>query len=275
LGVISDIHCAPDTAAPYAWQNTVDLPHSIELLDAALDWLAGQRLDALALLGDLTEAADAESFGVVRERALALGVPVVAVPGNCDVDPVDRSLTAFEETRGERLAVSPGVLRIPSGGLLELVHLAGEQGSTQLRGVRPSIDMPWPEVRIVLTHYPVLPLAPELTRAGFRHSGDLTNRAAFERELREPGRPVIVVHGHLHIHDTRASGALLQLSCGPLIEAPHLVSTIDLEVNDERVAVHRTGQSVREDEVERLPIFTPLNESWTWNGQQWTADRRA
>ncbi len=88
LGIISDPHCSPPDAEPYLWHNTVDLPRSGELLDAALDWLGAQEIDTLVLLGDLTEAADADSFVVVRERALGLGVPLLAVPGNCDVDPI-------------------------------------------------------------------------------------------------------------------------------------------------------------------------------------------
>ena len=81
FGIVSDPHVAPPDAEPYIWHNQLELSRSIELLETALEWLRGQQIDTLALLGDLTEAADAESFAVVRDRARSLNVPVIAVPG--------------------------------------------------------------------------------------------------------------------------------------------------------------------------------------------------
>ncbi|HET9662164.1 MAG TPA: metallophosphoesterase family protein, partial [Thermomicrobiales bacterium] len=257
-------------AEPYAWQNTVDLPHAVELLDAGLDWLAGQRLDALVLLGDLTEAADKESFAVVQERALALGAPVLAVPGNCDVDPVERSLSAFQEIRGERVAISPALLSLLPGCMMELVHLGGEPRSKLLRGVRPSQSSLAPDVQLVLTHYPVLELESDLTAKGFRHSGDLTNRGEIEEELRTRNTPIVIVHGHLHVHDARISGSLLHLSCGALVEPPHLVHIVEVDMEDGRIDVRRHAHSVRNDAVERLPVFAPLDQAWVWDGICWT-----
>lgn len=270
LGILSDIHCAPSTAQPYTWQNTVDLPHSCELLDAGIAWLAEQRIDILVLLGDLTEAADPGSFAVVRERATALGVPVLAVPGNCDVGWDDRSLTAFHAIEGDRLSTELGLVDLGSGRALELVGLAAGSESKRLRGVRNAdAGFPAHDLRIVLSHYPVLDLEPELTSAGFRHPGNLTNRADFEQALRKLGSAVIVVHGHLHIHDAQSSGPLLHLSCGPLIEAPHLVYVIDLDIDDEYVGVRWRAHSVRQDGIDRLPVFAPLDQSWAWSGAAW------
>ncbi|MEZ4504414.1 MAG: hypothetical protein R2848_00840 [Thermomicrobiales bacterium] len=74
FGILSDIHAAPVTAEPYVWQNTVDLPHAVELLDAGLSWLAGQAIDTLVLLGDLTGVRGSGVFRSSGQRALALGV---------------------------------------------------------------------------------------------------------------------------------------------------------------------------------------------------------
>ncbi len=102
FGIIADPHCAPSDAEPYVWHNPVDLPRSVELIDAALEWLSSQEIDILVLLGDLTEAADPESFALVRARAVAFGVPVLAVPGNCDVASVDRIGDGLRADRRER-----------------------------------------------------------------------------------------------------------------------------------------------------------------------------
>jgi predicted phosphodiesterase len=270
LGILADIHCAPATSEPYRWQNLVDLPHSAELLDAGLAWLAEQQLDALVLLGDLSESADGESLQHVGARAISLETAVAAVPGNCDVDPDDRSLAAFDAIQQSTLVISPDVVGIGPGRVLELVHLASQPDSNQLAEMRSPHTASVPHnVRIVLSHYPVLDLEAELVAAGFRHSGNLANRAEIERDLRDLGMPVVVIHGHLHIHDARMSGNLLHLSCGALIEPPHLVSLIELEFDGDRVEVSRSAHSVRHDEVERLPVFTPLDQQWVWDSAEW------
>lgn len=265
LGIVSDAHLAPPSAEPYTWQNTVDLPRSAELLDAGLGWLREQQIDTLVLLGDLTEAADQESFVAMRERVLEIGVPVLAVPGNCDVDQADRSLTAFEQIADAGLLVAPA--HIDDG--IELMGLTGAPGSKWLTGVRSPAGRAPSGVHTVLSHYPVLDLEADLTEAGFRHSGNLANRADIEASLRASEAPTVVIHGHLHIHDARISGNLLHLSCGALIEPPHQISTVEVSVQDGSVAVERRAYSVRIDDVERLPVFAPNHGSWIWSDGTW------
>jgi hypothetical protein len=155
---------------------------------------------------------------------------------------------------------------IGPGRVLELVHLASQPDSDLLVGVQSPNTASVPHnVRIVLSHYPVLDLETELVAAGFRYSGNLANRAEIERDLRALEMPVVVIHGHLHVHDARISGNLLQLSCGALIEPPHLVSLIELVFDGDRVEVSRSTHSVRDDHVERLPVFAPLDQHWTWS----------
>lgn len=272
FGILSDIHAAPVTAEPYVWQNTVDLPHAVELLDAGLSWLAGQAIDTLVLLGDLTESADPACFAAVGQRALALGVPVLAVPGNCDVDLEERTLTAFTQLAAAGLTIAPAQL---AGGI-ELVGLVGDAGSKRLAGTRAFPTADWRDAHIVFSHYPVLELEPDLIRAGFRHSGNLTNRAEIESALRGENRPTVVIHGHLHVHDARISGSLLHLSCAALVEPPHHVAVIEItmepdSVDPERFVVERRAHAVRSDAVDRLPVFAPLHQRWEWHGGQWTS----
>ena len=139
FGIVSDPHVSPPDAEPYVWHNTLELARSIELLDAALEWLRAQQVDTLVLLGDLTEVADPASFAAVRERALAFGVPVLAVPGNCDVDPVARTVDAFEQIAGAELAAAPALVAA-DGIAIELIGLAGETGSNHLHGVRTNAE---------------------------------------------------------------------------------------------------------------------------------------
>lgn len=270
FGILADAHLAPPGTPPYQWQNTVDLPRSSDLLEAALAWFASQRIDRLVLLGDLTEAADPASFASVASRARALGVPVWAVPGNCDVDPVDRSTTAFGGIRTHGIDIAP-LLAEPVPWIdAELTGL--EWTAAGLRSQRASDpERRHVNLRIVFGHYPVLDLEPELTAAGFRHSGNLVDRAERERALRSSGAPTIVVHGHLHIHAARTSGTLLHLSCAPLIEPPHAVSMLTVTRQPDGLTVERETESLRTVPVDRLPVFGSFTERWRWTGTGWTS----
>jgi predicted phosphodiesterase len=270
FGIISDPHLAPADVEPYIWHNTVDLPHSAELLEAGLAWLRTQAMDTVVLLGDLTESADRHSFDEVRARVAKLGVPVLALPGNCDVDPVDRSTSAFQQIGGSNLTVAPALRPTGAGCAIELIGVAGEPHTEALRGVRVAEQPDALErVRIVFTHYPVLDVRPELSTAGYKHSGNLIDRAELEVSLRKSGTPAVVIHGHLHVHDARVSESLLHLSCAALVEPPHHVSTIEIAIDDDRLEVERQVQVVREDPVERVPVFAPSRQRWTWNGCSW------
>jgi predicted phosphodiesterase len=240
------------------------------LLDAALAWLQTQEIETLVLLGDLTEGADDVSFSTVRDRAASMGVPVLAVPGNCDVDPANRSTSAFQRIGGSELTVAPALLLLEGGCAIELIGVAGEPNMQSLRGVRATEQPGAPDrPRIVFTHYPILDLQPNLAEAGFKHSGNLIDRAETEERLRESGTPTVVIHGHLHIHDARISKPLLHLSCAALVEPPHHVSTIEVVLDADRIDVQRRVHVVREDLVGRLPVFAPERQRWEWTGSSW------
>jgi predicted phosphodiesterase len=267
FGIVSDPHASPPDAESYVWHNTLELASSIELLNAGLDWLREQQIDTLVLLGDLTEAADAASFAAVRERALAVGVPVLAVPGNCDVDPVDRAVTGFGRIAMDGLTVAPAIVPLDDGSAIEQIGLAGEPGSKRLAGLRATGDSAG--MRTILTHYPVLDFEAELAAAGFKHSGNLSNRAEIESEIRESGVPTVVIHGHLHMHEARISGALLHLSCAASIEPPHHVNVIDITTGADGILVERRAHSVQPFAVSRLPVFAPDQGRWIWTGGSW------
>lgn len=272
FGIVSDAHLAPEDAEPYRWHNTVDLPHAAELLDAALAWLETRAIDALVLLGDLTEDADPDSFTQVQDRVLRLGLPVLAVPGNCDVDWSASSTGAFAAIACPGVTTAPACLPPRDGISIELIGITPAPASKQLRSVRePACIVGDSDRSLIFSHYPVLNLDANLAVAGYRSSGNLTDRAALEAELRAGGNPVLAVHGHLHVHDAQISGALLQLSCAALIEPPHSASVIEVCVQPDRITVERTAHSLRVDQVERLPVFAPMHGRWAWDGIRWSS----
>jgi predicted phosphodiesterase len=270
LGILADAHLAPPGTPPYQWQNTVDLPRSAELLETALAWFASQRLDRLVLLGDLTEAADPASFTTMARSARSLGVPVWAVPGNCDVDQGDHSTTSFGGIQTHGIDNAPLLAELTPWIDAELIGVewTADGLRSQRASGRESRDA---RARIVFGHYPVLDLEPALTSAGFRHSGNLVDRSELEHALRSNGTPTIVVHGHLHIHDAHPSDALLHLSCAPLIEPPHAVSILTVTRRSDGLMVERATASLRTVPVDRLPVFGPCTERWHWTGAGWSS----
>jgi len=117
----------------------------------------------------------------------------------------------------------------------------------------------------------MLDFEPDLAKAGFKHSGNLTNRAEIEAALRESGAPTVVIHGHLHMHEARISRSLLHLSCAALIEPPHHVSVIDITTGADSIVVERRAHSVHPFAVERLPVFAPEYGYWVWTSGAWSA----
>ncbi len=115
----------------------------------------------------------------------------------------------------------------------------------------------------------------ELTQAGFKHSGNLTNRAEIESDLRASGTPTVVIHGHLHIHDARISGSLLHLSCAALIEPPHHVSVVEVNAGEGEMMVERWAHSVRAFDVQQLPVFAAEDGCWSWADDGWSPQSRS
>lgn len=65
IGVLTDIHAADPGRGRGSWHNEFDFDRSLPLLDAALDRLADERLDAIFLIGDLTADGQDQQFDAV------------------------------------------------------------------------------------------------------------------------------------------------------------------------------------------------------------------
>jgi hypothetical protein len=117
---------------------------------------------------------------------------------------------------------------------------------------------------VVVSHFPVLSREERLTSRGFKYAGDLANRAKLEKRVAGDG-PVVVLSGHIHAREAHASGAVLQLSAGALIEAPHEIAIVDVERGSARRRVSVLGQRVAPHD----PVFAPADETWTFAAGEW------
>ncbi|MGE3798836.1 MAG: metallophosphoesterase [Thermomicrobiales bacterium] len=272
LGVIAEIHFAPDDTAPVRWHNVVHLDRTRELLDRAIEYFCDQRLDALVLLGDLSNAADPESLRYVRDRVASLNVPVLVVPGNHDIDAHPLSRDRFRDhLSADQFAVAPASMTLTHEVDATLVEIQRDAQTGRLASSRLSWNAgPAKSLHAVFTHFPLKDMEPELTDADLKHAGDLSDRESLWSQLLQAESPVVVVHGHLHVRAASTEGRLLHLSCGALVEPPHEVSVLRITTLANRdLRVDRTAHAVWESPVEKSPVLSPAHESWRFADGHW------
>jgi DNA repair exonuclease len=282
LAVITDSHlCSPDT--PYGhWNDRLLLPESWALWREAVDAVAGSDAEAVLLLGDLTNFAETGLLvRGLRELARA-GRPIVAVAGNHDVGPSGDALAGAAATLASSKETGPpptapeltvpGLTVSPSpafGGF----HIAGVpiradgqadgQGGHVLAG--QVLDrLPGGLPLIVVSHYPVIDIEPDLLAQRLKHPDHLGGLRPLRRQLDRHQGPVIILHGHVHRHHAARRGHILQLSMAPLIENPHAVTLLTLREDPAGLSAERETVPLR-----AAPKTSRAPEHWMYQNGRW------
>jgi predicted phosphodiesterase len=251
IGVLTDLHVTDHPLGDGFWHGPFDFAGVTERTRRGVELLNDAGVDLVAVLGDLSDAGDPADDGRARALLEDAGPPVILLPGNHDV------------RHGPR---GPDGDASPASGAAGLAPVDGG-----IDVVLPALDGHGPDPVVLLTHFPVLARAEAYAALGLRHSGDLHNRAEAEAALQALDRPVVVVCGHLHLRETSAAGHILQVVCGPLIEAPHDVTVVEID-----------GRTVRRRVVAGepfagpgpSPVLAPEDETWRWDGATWAAVSR-
>lgn len=269
IGVISDIHLSPPGTPPDGWHNPYPLGQAREMLARAIARCAEENVDAVVLLGDLTHTGDLASLAAVIAETTSLACPVHVLPGNHDFALPPREVRAVVEREGgARLTYAPAAFSVADGLHATTAMLELRSGSGFHASALPRVPDGAPLV--VFTHFPVLETRERVRAWGFRHSGDLANRADLAATLAGGERPAVVVHGHLHVRDALASGAVLQLGCAALIEPPHELTVIEIESDGELTVTRRTESVATYAPSLRLPVLTPAVQTWRCAGGAWS-----
>ena len=272
FGIIAEIHRAAAGSPRVSWHNEMLLDRTDELLALAIERGKSSHVDYLVLLGDLTNIADDESFSVVLSAVGDCGVPVLALPGNHDIDQHGALASFGDRLTAPDVSVAPAELRDTSGATIVLVAIERDAKINALKSsgfpdLRPYNGKPL----LVFSHYPLLAMHERLSDAGLKHAGDLSDRQHIENLLLHHDGPVVVIHGHLHVRASAAEGNILHHSCAALVEPPHEVNIFSIDLDwQSRFVVGREAISVQDSAAAAIPVLSPPSESWIFEHGAWT-----
>jgi predicted phosphodiesterase len=249
------------------------LDRTDELLDLALDQISTEGVDALALLGDLTNSADDESFATVQGAVAQMGCLVLAVPGNHDINEPGTLSRFGDRSRGAEIEVAPAVVDETPDAAIILVAIERDGATNALHSAGfPDLAPYRGKTLLVFSHYPLLAMQSRLHDAGLKHAGDLADRQDIAEQLLQHVGPVIVVHGHLHVRAAEVRENMLHLSCAALVEPPHEVSVVAIEWRDRGSPVVRfEATRIMTSSADRLPVLDPADKEWQYEDGGWKA----
>jgi hypothetical protein len=266
LGLVADLHVAPVPHAPARWHNDYDFEGVCRRVQAALSALADEAVDAVAVLGDLTNAGDDASLDTVLGLLSASGLRTLVVPGNhdCEVTP-DALSRATGRANGSVHTLGPSPLEVaglPVTGVALSRPLAGRGfGAADL----PELDG---RAALVVSHFPVVSRRERVREAGYKYAGDLVGLEDLAGHLTGEPAPVIAVSGHLHVRDAVACGKVLQILVPAMIEPPYECGVLEvgggpLTVTYRAIAVEPTPPGVD------VPLLSPAESRWVLRAGGW------
>jgi predicted phosphodiesterase len=260
-GVVTDIHVSLEPDRRASWHNAYDFAGLGARLRTAAELFAAEGVDLVLALGDFAHDGDAPSLrGALAP--LASGPPLHVIGGNHDGLRPTLALDALA-LDGIRF---PGWRALRPSGDAWLAGLRIERRATGWAAARRPGLGTWGDGAVLLaTHFPVLSLTGPVRGRGLPYAGDLANRAGVAAPLLARAAPTIVASGHLHVRESSASGSLLQLAFGALIEPPFEVAIVDVERAGDRVRVTRSAHELDSAPERRDPRLAPAAESWTFS----------
>lgn len=267
LGIVTDAHLCPPGTPPDGCHNPYAYERAADHLQSALDAHRRDAVDAVAVLGDLTNGGDRASMVRAVEIIGSARAPVRVVAGNHDRDVEPMMLASLVETTPLRMAT-------PLGENIAGVRVAGVQiAAAEDDGwsvVEPNAPAWGDEPIVVLSHVPILSREAAVRAAELKYAGGLSNGEAIVTALLARAAPTVVIHGHLHLRDACTTGPVLQIGCAALIEPPYERAVIEVDELEGRLTVTVAHRSVAPVPKVRLPVLAPADAIWTFKSGRWT-----
>jgi DNA repair exonuclease SbcCD nuclease subunit len=278
IGLVNDLHWmhAPP-ASPTAWHNPGEFEGVLDRLQIALEHFAAREVDLVIAAGDFAHHGDVDSLASVLSALAGASAPALAVSGNHDVVESPRLL----ERALQQAAVHGVTLATSKGSPHGEIHIAGVHvdASEGWFGVRlrelPDTATWGSEPVLLISHYPVLSLAGQVTASGFPYPGDLIDRGDIADLLSARSAPTVVLSGHIHARASVAEGPLLQITNAAIVEPPYECSVIEIERQASGdLAITRESVRVGPSTSRREPVFSAPHEAWAFDGTHWSAVQR-
>jgi predicted phosphodiesterase len=253
IGVVSDVHVTQDTSRTGRWNELIHYDRSLPRLAAALQWFTDEDVDAVFVLGDLTEDGDEESLDQALD-AIQDGshAPTYVFAGNHDAPRLD-DLSNAVDARPPLALVPDGVVRgVPFGTAHASWH-GGLAFTAEQQG--PETD----DLLVIATHFPLVSRERALQARGLRYAGDLQDIERHTKWLAQRKAPTVVLTGHLHVDDAHAEGRALQLVNPPVVEGEGGASLVTIEPVG---VVHREVRELDGD-ARRTHTYRYADGAWT------------
>jgi hypothetical protein len=223
IGVISDVHVTPDIDRIGRWNELIHYDRALPRLARALQWFGDEDVDAVFLLGDLTEDGDEASLHQALDQVReCLDAPAYVLAGNHDGAVLDQ-LTQHVDSRPPLALVNDGIVRgVPFG----TAHV------TWHGGLRFTADVHAPDtddLLVIATHFPLISRERAIQARGLRYAGDLEDVERHTRALTKRTSPTVVLSAHLHVDDVHAEQRTLQLVNPPVVEGEGGASLVTVE----------------------------------------------
>jgi predicted phosphodiesterase len=266
LGLLSDLHYELEPPAARSAINRYEQEEVPGRLAAARELFAEARVDAIVLLGDVTELGDQGALDAAFEPLRGASAPIGVVPGNHD----RRAHGPVFERAAKRAGITMLNRQTLRVGRLTIAGIDVEPVEPGLplyeAGSVPHLEGD-DSLVVLASHFPVLSQAQLLAAAGLPYYGDLLDRPDVATALVGSTTPIVIVNGHLHARCTATHRSLLQLTVGALVEPPFDCTVIEVSLGAE---VHVQRRAVRLGAPALVnPVFAADEEQWRLDGERW------
>ena len=279
LGIITDIHLypTPEDGRVFAWHNPYPIARAQAQYVAALDRCVQESVDVIVILGDVSMMGDEASLRCGVELAAQTGKPIWVVPGNHDCTvAADALACAVTQYGGDQMTLltALGFRPNPDQPLrVAGLALASDTGGNTARATERIPQHAWLADGVLFAvHHPMISLAERCAAHGLKYAGNLDNFAesGIESAIKNRFGPTLIMHGHLHVRDETAIGNVLQLSFAALIEPPHEIGIVELELtNAQGLTISRTNIAVAPTHATQLPVLSPDETHWQLQDGVW------
>lgn len=233
FGIISDLHLGH--AGDGHWHNRLLYDQAEVIARAAVDVLNGRELDAVFVLGDITEAGEERQLLLAREILSGLEASWFVLPGNHDRPAVRTGL--FDRVfRGRQVPEFIQHNGMVIAGLRERAPEPDEHPASYQLDPRKAtvfleqLERSMAETLLLFSHFPFVDGSAWAEAHAGKDAGCFENGEAFlTRAAGMVGGITAAFSGHQHWHQITAGTAWTHCTTAALIEFPMEVRLVTLE----------------------------------------------